>query len=112
MLPSMARLTGSYLQRRRGWWFVQVLVPKPLRDRGLVTSRTGKPLQKVERYLNTQDRRVAERKKHAVIADVKAMFDRLLAGLSVTDDDVERVAAAEEWRVYNLLDENHRDYQD
>jgi integrase len=106
----MSRFSPSYLAQRRGRWLVQIAVPDDLR--GLVTGENGKPLRKVERYLATGDERVADDKKHAIVAEIKAMFARLRAGLPIPDAEVEAIAAAEEWRIYNLLDENHRNYQD
>ena len=107
----MARITGSYLQQRRsGQWLVQIAVPKDLKARGLPISKYGKPLRKIEHYLHTRDEKEAEDRKHAEIAKIKEMFARLRAGMVITDVEVRRIATAEEWRVYNLLEENHADY--
>src|SRR5262249_51853718 len=51
-------------------------------------------------------------RKHAAIAEIKTRFAHLRAGLPIPDAEVEAIAVAEEWRVYNLLAEHHRDYQD
>jgi integrase len=109
----MSRFSPSYLAQRpkhHGRWLVQMAVPKDLR--GLVIGGDGKSLRRVERYLGTGDKSVAEEKKHAVVAEIKAMFARLRAGLPIPDAEIEAIAAAEEVRVYNMLDERHRDYQD
>jgi integrase len=106
----MSRFSPSYLAQRRGRWLVQIAVPDDLR--GLVLSENGKPLRKIERYLGTGDERIAEDKKHAIVAEIKAMFARVRAGLPIPDAEVEAISAAEEVRVYNMLDERHRDYQD
>jgi integrase len=106
----MSRFSPSYLAQRRGRWLVQIAVPDDLR--GLVKSENGKPLRKIEHYLGTGDERVAEDKKHAIVAEIKARFARLRAGLPIPDSEIEDIAASEEWRIYNLLDQNHRDYQD
>jgi integrase len=64
-----------YLKRRVGKrrsgdrWYVRVAVPKELRG------RFGK-LEAIERGLNTGDLREAQRRRHAVVADILEAFDR------------------------------------
>jgi integrase len=62
-------LAGKFLQRRGLSWYVRVRVPPSLQK---FYSNTH-----VRRALNTKDKREAERRKLAVVAAIKAEFERL-----------------------------------
>ncbi len=66
-------------------WYVRVTVPIALRD------FFGK--KTIEKSLGTSDQNVAQRRKHAVLAEIVAEFDRALSG-RLTSGDIEHEAKA------------------
>ena len=60
---------NKYLRQRRGQWLVQVAVPKDLRDHF--------KRRYVERHLSTSSQAEAQRRKHAVVAEIFSKFDRI-----------------------------------
>ena len=79
----------AYLKRRRGKdrsgyrWYVRIVVPADLRD--ILRKQT------IERALNTGDLKVAQRLKHAVVAQIFEEFERAKLG-KITSADIEREA--------------------
>ncbi len=85
----------KYLRQRRGRWFVQVAVPKDLRE------RFGKP--NVEKYLGTSSLPEAKRLRHAAVAEIFAAFDRAREGGPLKPEEVKTEAEAELRRAYHAL---------
>ncbi|HKU65957.1 MAG TPA: site-specific integrase [Rhizomicrobium sp.] len=81
----------AHLKRRCGKgrsgyrWYVRVTVPITLRD------FFGK--KTVEKSLDTSDLKIAQRRKHAVLAEIVAEFERALTG-RLTSADIEQEAKA------------------
>ncbi len=71
-------------QRRSGSrWYVRIAVPRDLRD------QFG--AQHIERSLNTSDLKDAQKRKHAVLAEIFADFDKARRG-ALTSGDIEHEA--------------------
>ena len=60
---------NKYLRQRRGCWLVQVVVPTDLRDHF--------KRRCIEQYLSTSSQAEAQRRKHAVVAEIFSKFDRV-----------------------------------
>lgn len=69
-------MTPSYLKQYREGWYVRVRVPRELRSLVGTTE--------VKRTLKTRDKREAQRRKHAILAEIMKRFDLARKGIDVS----------------------------
>ena len=102
LISRTKRYKGSghvpYLRQRRGRYYVQVAVPKPLQW------RFGKT---IETYLGTSEKSVARQKAPAAVAGIFAKFER--DGGPIRLDELKSQAENELRRAYDTLAANFLD---
>ncbi len=90
----------KYLRQRRGRWLVQLAVPKKLQN------HFGKAV--LEKYLGTADLQVAQKRKHAVIADFHAAIGRARQAKPITQAEMAAAAREELRRAYTAAEREYR----
>ena len=78
-------MNPSYLRQYREGWYVRVRVPREIR------SLVG--VSEIKRTLKTRDKQVAQRKKHAVVAEIMNRFDLARQGIDVSEWSPEKTVS-------------------
>lgn len=85
---------ASYLIKKRQSWYLRLRIPEDLRDE--FPSKNGNPREYIVESLQTRDKAVAEKRKHAKLLYYFAKFEKLREGTpKVNRHDIE-------WFEYNV----------